>query len=134
MQIITEERNKMSILTEKNVVIAEAYYKAMEQKDIAGVASYLHPHVQFVSPTAVLAGKGSALEAAQRYMSIVRGIRIRTRFSFDNLSMLTYDADFGEPIGICRTAVQMTFTDGLIERLELYFDASPFRSIPRTQD
>jgi hypothetical protein len=40
--------------------------------------------------------------------------------------MLTYDAEFGEPIGICRTAVLMTFKDQLIERLELFFDARPF--------
>ena len=44
----------------------------------------------------------------------------------DEPVMLTYDAEFGEPIGTCRTAVLMTFKDQLIERLELFFDARPF--------
>jgi hypothetical protein len=40
--------------------------------------------------------------------------------------MLTYDMDFGEPIGVCRTAALLTFRDGLIARNELFFDARPF--------
>jgi hypothetical protein len=40
--------------------------------------------------------------------------------------MVAYDVDFGEPIGICRSAVMMTFNDGLITRIELFYDARPF--------
>jgi hypothetical protein len=39
---------------------------------------------------------------------------------------LTYDVDFGEPIGICRTAELMTFEGSLIMRIELFYDARPF--------
>jgi hypothetical protein len=75
---------------------------------------------------ATLAGKDAVLEAAKRFMSLIKQIRIHTKLWSDARVMLTYDAEFGEPIGICRTAVLMTFKDQLIERLELFFDARPF--------
>lgn len=111
-----------------HMATAETYYKAMNDKDPDGIAATLHPQVQLVGPLTVLAGKEPVLEAVRRYMSFVREIRIQTRFSSENQVMLTYHADFGEPIGICRTAVQMTFADDLIERIELFFDARPFAS------
>jgi hypothetical protein len=40
--------------------------------------------------------------------------------------MLAYDVDLGEPTGMCRTAVLMTFDNGLITCIELFFDARPF--------
>jgi len=40
--------------------------------------------------------------------------------------MLAYDVDFGEPIGMCRTTVLMTFGDGLIPCIELFYDARLF--------
>jgi ketosteroid isomerase-like protein len=47
----------MKTMAEKNVTSAEAYYKAMNDKDAAGVARHLHPDVQFIGPMATLAGK-----------------------------------------------------------------------------
>lgn len=116
----------MKTMAEKNVASAEAYYRAMNDKDAEGVARYLHPDIQFIGPLATLAGKDAVLEAAKRFMSFVKKISIRARLGSEDRVMLTYDADFGEPIGICRTAVSMTFKDDLIERIELFFDARPF--------
>ena len=118
----------METVAERNVASAEAYYKAMSNKDAAGVAGYLHPDIQFIGPMATLAGKNAVLEAAKGYMSLVKEIRIHTKLSSDERVMLTYDADFGAPIGICRTAVLMTFKDHLIGRLELFFDPRPFET------
>ncbi len=109
-----------------HMATAEAYYQAMNDKHPEGVANTLHPQVQLVGPLASLAGKEHVLEAARRYMSFVREITIRTRFSSENQVILTYDANFAEPIGVCRTAVLMTFKDALIQRIELFFDARPF--------
>ena len=119
----------MTTIAERNVASAEAYYKAMNDKDLATVARHLHPDVQFIGPMANLAGKEAVLEAAKRFISFINGIRIRARFGSEDQAMLTYDANFGEPIGICRTAVLMTFKDDLIARLELFFDARPFEKI-----
>jgi hypothetical protein len=48
---------------------------------------------------------------------------------FDTEAMLAYDGDFGDPIGICRTAALLTFKDNLIIRIELFFNARPFGSL-----
>jgi SnoaL-like protein len=111
---------------ERNVASAEAYYKAMNDKDLAGVGRHLHPDVEFIGPWATLTGKEAVLEAAKRFVSFTKGIRIRAEFGSETQAMLTYDADFGEPIGICRTALLMTFKADLIERMELFYDARPF--------
>jgi len=116
----------MTTATERNVASAESYYQAMRNKDLAGVARHLHPDVQFIGPMANLAGKEAVLEAAKRFTSLINGIRIHAKFGSEDQAMLTYDADLAEPIGICRTAVLMTFKDGLIARIELFYDARPF--------
>jgi len=119
-------RITVATVAERNVASAEAYYKAMNNKDAAGVARHLHSRVQFIGPMANLAGKEAVLEAAKRFMSLLKEIKIRAKFSSEDRAMLTCDADFGEPIGICRTAVLMKFQDGLIARIELFYDARPF--------
>ncbi len=36
-------------------------------------------------------------------------------------------------IGVCRTAELMTFKDGLISGIELFFDARPFEKLRQSQ-
>jgi hypothetical protein len=112
--------------TQRNVASAEAYYQAMNDKDLAGVATQLHPGVRFMAPLADLTGKEAVLEAAKRFVNLTKSLRVRAKFGSDDKAMLTYDVDFGEPIGICRTAALMTFQDSLIVRIELFYDARPF--------
>ena len=119
----------MTTSAESNIVSAEAYYQAMNDKNLAGVAGYLHSDVEFVSPMANLSGKEAVLEAAKRFVSLIKGIRVRAKFGSELQAILAYDADFGEPIGTCHTAVLMTFEDGLIARIELFFDARPFEKM-----
>lgn len=116
----------MTTLTERNVASAEAYYKAMNERDLAGVAAHLHPDVRFIGPLADLTGKEAVLEAAKGFATLSKSLRVRAKFGSDDTVMLAYDVDFGEPIGICRTAVLMKFNDALIARLELFYDARPF--------
>lgn len=116
----------MTTVTERNVTTAEAYYEAMNDKDLAGVARHLHPDVRFVGPMADLVGKEAVLEAAKRFVTLIKSLRVRAKFGSDDMTMLAYDVDFGEPIGICRTAVLMTFKEGLIASIELFYDARPF--------
>jgi ketosteroid isomerase-like protein len=111
---------------EQNVTTAEAYYKAWSEKDIARMRSYLHPEVQFLSPVAQLSGREAVLEAAARPLPILQGIDMRARFGAADQVMLAFDLRLAEPIGVVRSAVLMTFKDGLIARNELFFDARPF--------
>ena len=116
----------MTTVAERNVASVEAYYKAMNDKDVASVARHLHPDIQFIGPLANLTGKEAVLEAAKRFIFFINEIRIHAKFGSEDQVMLTYDADIGAPIGICRTAVLMTFKDDLIARIELFYDARPF--------
>jgi len=111
-----------------NLASAVAYYTAMHNKDLAGVGQCLHPNVHFQGPLANLAGKELVLEAAKHFMSAFKSLTIRAKFESENQVMLAYDLDCPEPIGLFRAAALMTFTDGLISRLELFYDARPFEA------
>jgi SnoaL-like domain len=113
-------------MTERNVASAEAYYKAMNDKDLSGMARHLHPDIRLVTPMEQLTGKEAVLEAAKRLLPLINSIKVHAKFGSEDQAMLTYDMNFAEPIGVCRAAVLMTFKDGLIVRNEIFFDARPF--------
>ncbi|MGA2648237.1 MAG: nuclear transport factor 2 family protein [Candidatus Sulfotelmatobacter sp.] len=113
-------------MTHGNSAFAEAYYKAMNDKDVSGMARRLHPDVRLVTPMEELTGRDAVLEAAQRLMNFIKSIQIHTKFESEDQAMLTYRMDFAEPIGVCRAAALMTFKDGLIVRNEIFFDPRPF--------
>ena len=113
-------------MTQRNVASAEAYYKAMNDKDVSGMARHLHPDIRLVTPMEELTGKDAVLEAARRLLNFIQSIEVRAKFGSEDQAMLTYDMKFAEPVGVCRAAALMTFKDGLIVRNELFFDARPF--------
>ena len=62
----------------------------------------------------------------RRLPGSVVNLKVNAKFGSEDQAMLTYDMEFPEPIGVTRTAVLMTFQDGLIARSELFFDARSF--------
>ena len=113
-------------MTEKNVASAIAYYEAMADKDLSGMARHLHPDVRLVSPMEELIGKEVVLAAIKPPVNLIKSIKVHAKFGSEDQAMLTYDMEFAEPMGICRTAALMSFKEGLIARSELFFDARPF--------
>jgi hypothetical protein len=113
-------------MTQGNSAFAEAYYKAMNDKDVSGMARRLHSEVRLVTPMEELTGPDAVLEAAKRLMNLIKSIQIHAKFESEEQAMLTYSMDFAEPIGVCRAAALMTFKDGLIVRNEIFFDPRPF--------
>jgi ketosteroid isomerase-like protein len=113
-------------MTEKNVASAVAYYKAMADKDLTGMARHLHPDVRLVTPMEELTGKEAVLAAVKPLLNLIKSIKVHAKFGSEDQAMLTYDMEFAEPIGVCRAAALMTFQDGLIVRNEIFFDARPF--------
>jgi len=109
-----------------NIAIAEAYYTAMAEKNIAGMEKYLHPDVRLISPLAEILGKEAVLESAKKLIALFKTLTIRAKFGSEDQAMLAIDLDYPAPIGNLRTAVLMTFKDGLITKNELFFDARPF--------
>jgi hypothetical protein len=113
-------------MSENNIVAAEAYYKAFNEKDPAGIAKQLHPEVQLIGPMGELSGREAVIEAAKRLLGVMKNIKIRSKFSSGEQVVLVYDLYYGEAGAICPSAVLMNFKDGLIIRTELFFDPRPF--------
>ena len=105
---------------------AEAYYNALKNKDLSGMAQYLHPNVRFIGPLAEMTGKEAVLEAAKNFFPFVKGLTIRSKFGSGNQAMLAYDLECPPPIGMFRAATLMTFEDSFISCIELFYDARPF--------
>lgn len=108
---------------ENHVAIAEAYYTAWGEKNVAGMEKFLHPDVRFISPLAETMGKEVVLGALKRGSAFFRTLTIRAKFGSGDQAMLVIDLDFPDPVGNVRTAVLMTFLEGLIAKIELFFDA-----------
>lgn len=112
-------------MSEKNLASALAYYKSMSEKNVSELEQYLHQDVQLISPLATIIGAQAVVEASKGFVQIFKTLTIRAQFSSQNQVMLVMDLDCPAPIGIFRTAVMMTFTDNLITRNELFYDARP---------
>lgn len=119
----------MTIMTKTMLNLAEAYYRAIGNKDTASVAELLHPEVHLIGPLREVSGKEAVLGAITSYVAQIKGLSIHAGFGSEEQAMVNYDVDFGQPLGICRTAALLTFQDRLIARLELFFDARPFEKI-----
>jgi len=109
---------------EKNAALAEAYYAAMSNKDLSGVAHCLHPDVQFLAPLAEKAGKEAFLETIKPFMAFFKSLKVRATCSSEAQATVVYDLDC--PAGLIRTATLLTFEGNLISRIELFYDARPF--------
>ena len=113
-------------MSTNNLDIAVAYYTAMAEKNIPELEKRLHPDVKFIGPLAEVQGKEAVLEAARNFSNFLKGITIQAKFSDDNHAMLAYEMHCPAPIGSFRAATLMTLKDGLIYKLELFYDARPF--------
>jgi len=119
----------------KNDLLAsgEAYLNAWDNKDLEGIAKHLHPEVHFLGPMTETRGKERFLQSAQRMFGLLKALKVRSKFASENQAAFTYDFICAEPIGVCRTAEVMTFKDGLISGIELFFDARPFEKLMQSQ-
>lgn len=116
-------------MADKNSAIAESYYQAMSKKDLTGIKKHLHKEVDFIGPLGTLRGIDPMLEAAGKFMSLFQSLHIRAVGSAQGQAMVVYDANFPSPIGKCRTVALLNISDGLISRIELFFDARPFAPV-----
>jgi hypothetical protein len=112
--------------SDNNLKSAENYYNAMLAKDFDKMTSYLHDNVHFIGPLAEMQGKDAVVTAAKNFGGILQDIQIRSRFAAGDQIMFAYDMVVPAPIGKFRAAVLMEFTDRLISKIELFYDASPF--------
>ncbi|HEY2810293.1 MAG TPA: hypothetical protein VGJ00_02740 [Rhabdochlamydiaceae bacterium] len=109
--------------------IAEAYYLAMNEKNVAKLKSYLRPDAMLISPLAGETQGGSIFEAIGRFMTYFTSLKIRSKCGYGNQVMLAIDVEYPLPIGKLKTAVLMTFQGDQIASIELFHDTKPFHGL-----
>ena len=117
---------KDNSMIKNNIEAALAYYKAMNERNFTQVATYLDPNIQFTTPLAELSGNDAVLGAIKGFMSVAKKVTIKEEFSSGDKVVLIYEVEFPAPIGIVPSVTHMTFHNGLITRIRLYYDARPF--------
>lgn len=105
-----------------NAKIAAAYYNAMANKNIEELAKHLSGDVQLVTPGSTIPGKEAFVEAAAGYMNIFSELTVKTCFGSENKAAVVYDVEIIEPACVIPTAAIFEFKDGLISKLEIFYD------------
>ena len=106
--------------------IAEAYYKALGEKQLAATEKHLDPDVQCTGPLVKVLGKESVMEANKKFVSLFKTLKIRSSFASHDQAMIVYDLGCQPPINIFSAAALLTFKGSLITKIELFYDARPF--------
>lgn len=112
-------------MTNKTIDLAEAYFKALGEKNISKMAPFLHPDVNFSGPTAQLSGKESLLETVQVLFPLFDRLTVRAKFGNEDQAMIVYELEGVLAAGFFHAAALVTFEEGLIRRIELFYDPSP---------
>lgn len=105
---------------------AEEYYTLVKERNIEGVRERLHPDVELKGPLASHKGKEAVVEATRSFMNTFRSLTIRTKIGSGEQAMIIYDVDVPEVSPSFFGASHLTFKEGLIVKIELYFDGSRF--------
>ena len=122
-QHISKEESPMNY---NNVALAEAFYTAMSEKNIGVMEKYVHPDIHFSAPLAKLKGKEAYLEALKGFTAFFKTLTIRATFGEGDQAVVIYNADCPAPVGKLPSAALLTFYEGLIIMVELFYDARSF--------
>lgn len=113
-------------MNQNNVAIAKIFYTAMSKKNVSAIEKYVHPEIQFSAPLAKLQGKDAYLEALKGFTAFFKALTIRATLGEGNQAVVIYDVDCPAPVGKLPSAALLTFEEGLIGKVELFYDARSF--------
>lgn len=109
-----------------DVARAEEYYKLVGEKNVKGIEKYLDPNVEFFGPLATLKGSEAVVRATSHFMNIFESLTIRAKFGAGDQAVIVYDLDIPGIGKDFAGASLLTFRNGLIIRIELFYDGSRF--------
>ncbi|MCA0370017.1 MAG: nuclear transport factor 2 family protein [Proteobacteria bacterium] len=112
-----------------NKDIARRFYEAFGEKDFDAMERFLHKDVTLTTPLAHLEGKEAYLGAARGFGVFFTSLSIRTLLGEGDEVMLVYDVACLPPVGVSRAAAHVIFEDGLMKRIELFHDTTPFAAL-----
>jgi len=114
------------MMHKNKMALAEQYYTFIGEKNLEGFKKFLHPDVELCSPLGDSRGKEAVTEATSNFMKTIDSLTIRTKFGTEEQAMIVYDVDIpGIKIDFPGASL-LSFHDGLIVRIDLFFDASSF--------
>ncbi|WGL60303.1 hypothetical protein QEJ31_01635 [Pigmentibacter sp. JX0631] len=111
-------------MRKSNIELAKQYYAWIVEKNINNLSELLDEEIEFVGPMSSIKKKENVLRAIEGYSQIVQNIEILESFANGEKVLLTYLLTFQNKTS--RAAVQLNFKNHLIEKLELYYDPTPF--------
>jgi len=111
-----------------NLKTGIAYYSAMNDRDFETMSTYLHPQVICISPLDTIQTKEVVVGAAQNFANFFKTIAIKEEFTSENKVVLLLETACPEPVGCFRSTSVLSFEEGLISKLELFYDPRPFES------
>lgn len=110
---------------EKNYITqAEKYYTLVGQKNLEEIKKFLHPDVEFHGPLASLKGKDAVIKATSHFIDAISSLTIRAKFGAQDETVVIYDVDMPGVSKAFPGTSWMRFSDGLIIRIQLFYDAS----------
>lgn len=113
---------------EKDVIFrAKRYYELLGEKRIEELQEFLSPDVEWLGPLATLKGRSAVVEANRNFAQVFTSLTIRTKFSSGNQAMIVYDVDIPGISNEFPGASLLSFQNGVIVRIQLFYDGSRFR-------
>ena len=113
-------------MREKNGEIGESYYRLVGEKNIDAIGKFLDAHVELLSPLATVKGKEEVVRATANFMKSFDSLRIKAKFGNDEQAMIVYDTDIPGIANNFPGASLLSIRDGLITRIQLFYDGSRF--------
>lgn len=110
--------------------IGVAYYTALGEKNIERVKEYLHPDIQFTDPQEKVIGREAVLKAAKGFTGIFKSLTIRAKFGSEDQAMIVYDVEIPGCPKKLHAASLLSFREGLIGKIELFYDSKGFMDKP----
>lgn len=106
--------------------LAVEYYTLVGEKKSEEYKQYLHPDVEFSSPMATLKGKEAVYNQTLGFTKVLNALKIRESFGHEDKAVVVYDTDISGVDQSVPSVSLLTFKDGKIVTIELFFDGTPF--------
>lgn len=107
--------------------LGQKYYQNVGEKNIEAMEKFLHEEVELHSPLAVAKGKEAVVKATSNFMKSFNTLTIRSVFGSEEQAMVVYITDIPGISNNFPGASLITIQDGLIKKIELFYDGSRFK-------
>lgn len=99
----------------------------MNDRDFDKMSSFLHPEVTCISTLDIINTRDIVVAAAKNFSNFFKSITIKEEFTSENKVVLLLETDYPEPVGCFRSTSVLSFEDGLISKIELFYDPRAFK-------